>query len=658
MKSLLHLPHCHKILPLVYDESLSYYEVLCKVITNINTNSENISILDESLTYLKEHLPYFMYNVICVNDWGAMGDGETDDTEAIQRCFTNCPNSVILFKAGNYIISDEIMLYGNQGGQTIIFGGAYFEWRGGMAQTKSMFKIDAVTDEESRCRIIGGTINGRDYLGCAIENLRYHTVIDGVKVYDVTDTAIKIGDSGGGRSLQTICKDLYLFMSSHTGQGWSNVNNVKGISIYEPDNMFMGVNCLRLRHAIYMESQGNEFSECHFTASFEEPVVDDNVICSGVCMNPLSSSSISCNTFTNIYFDNVKYCFYYMKNSRVVNSVFNSKYFNSGANYTGLFRAFMQGGSGYGEVIADGFTVVPVGGRCQFFDSFFSNANFQFKVLNHQYFTKTIYSLNEGYRVDYIASHNANNGEYVPVMRGNDVTEGTLFSVGSIVCSANRGGYVKLHLMNREYGDATVTVSVNASRVRVHEIDEIAKLASFSLLFSAPVQFTLNGGTYYQYKMYVKPKVDFTETYLVMSADAPNFIGVYLNGDIPSEIIPSTDYDIANYTVVDIDEPPTIKNNYHNLATIGVTTADTITEALTKLPRGTNVYTVLRNTISGTNLYNSLPLNFDYVYVHMYKDNGTNTGICELIGQYNQEMHSYIGGNGSNGQATVTFTKL
>lgn len=34
---------CHKILPLVYDESLSYYELLCKVVEKVNEMAELIN---------------------------------------------------------------------------------------------------------------------------------------------------------------------------------------------------------------------------------------------------------------------------------------------------------------------------------------------------------------------------------------------------------------------------------------------------------------------------------------------------------------------------------------------------------------------------------------------------------------------------------------
>lgn len=42
--------YCQPILPLVYDESLSYYETLCKVVGHLNTTGETVNKLNEGLT--------------------------------------------------------------------------------------------------------------------------------------------------------------------------------------------------------------------------------------------------------------------------------------------------------------------------------------------------------------------------------------------------------------------------------------------------------------------------------------------------------------------------------------------------------------------------------------------------------------------------------
>lgn len=54
---------CHKILPLVYDESLSYYEVLCKVANKLNetidaTNQleDNVSVLNDNVNTLTDRV--------------------------------------------------------------------------------------------------------------------------------------------------------------------------------------------------------------------------------------------------------------------------------------------------------------------------------------------------------------------------------------------------------------------------------------------------------------------------------------------------------------------------------------------------------------------------------------------------------------------------
>lgn len=47
---------CYKVLPLVYDESLSYYEILCKVVKYINELIEQDKVITNELNKLKEEL--------------------------------------------------------------------------------------------------------------------------------------------------------------------------------------------------------------------------------------------------------------------------------------------------------------------------------------------------------------------------------------------------------------------------------------------------------------------------------------------------------------------------------------------------------------------------------------------------------------------------
>ena len=47
---------CQKVLPLVYDDSLSYYEVLCKTVTYINNIIKDIQTTDSEITELQKEI--------------------------------------------------------------------------------------------------------------------------------------------------------------------------------------------------------------------------------------------------------------------------------------------------------------------------------------------------------------------------------------------------------------------------------------------------------------------------------------------------------------------------------------------------------------------------------------------------------------------------
>lgn len=132
--------YCQKILPLVYDESLSYYETLCKIQKVLNEVIENENSLNTAFqtlleyvntqleTYAKEQLEEWLddgtlgdiiteellktYKVVNVKEYGAKGDGITDDTIAIQNAVNSClDGGTIYFPSGIYIIDGFVKSY-------------------------------------------------------------------------------------------------------------------------------------------------------------------------------------------------------------------------------------------------------------------------------------------------------------------------------------------------------------------------------------------------------------------------------------------------------------------------------------------------------------------------------------------------------------------
>ena len=47
---------CQKVLPLVYDDSLSYYEVLCKVVDYLNHMMDDVNVVINDYTELRKEL--------------------------------------------------------------------------------------------------------------------------------------------------------------------------------------------------------------------------------------------------------------------------------------------------------------------------------------------------------------------------------------------------------------------------------------------------------------------------------------------------------------------------------------------------------------------------------------------------------------------------
>lgn len=108
---------CHKVIPLTYDNSLSYYEVLCKVVNRLNelySNTEDMitEILDEM--GIGDNVRF--RNVYNVKDYGAKGDGSTDDRMAIQEALNYAYENgggIVFVPVGHYIVSKCIVIGDN-----------------------------------------------------------------------------------------------------------------------------------------------------------------------------------------------------------------------------------------------------------------------------------------------------------------------------------------------------------------------------------------------------------------------------------------------------------------------------------------------------------------------------------------------------------------
>lgn len=120
---------CQKVLPLVYDDSLSYYELLCKVTNKINELIENnnelpdyikneifLQLQDKNLEQIVSYLlTDLMINVKFPPEGiePAKGDGITDDTLTFQSCINYAHENggkTIFIPNGTYYVSSITLL--------------------------------------------------------------------------------------------------------------------------------------------------------------------------------------------------------------------------------------------------------------------------------------------------------------------------------------------------------------------------------------------------------------------------------------------------------------------------------------------------------------------------------------------------------------------
>ena len=85
-------------------------------VTDINTRLEQqINTVSGEVTDINTSLVYIRGNVFNVKEYGAKGDGVTDDTANIQRCIESAgSHSTIYFPHGVYVISEPLLYYSEQ----------------------------------------------------------------------------------------------------------------------------------------------------------------------------------------------------------------------------------------------------------------------------------------------------------------------------------------------------------------------------------------------------------------------------------------------------------------------------------------------------------------------------------------------------------------
>lgn len=231
--------HVQKVLPLVYDDTLSYYELLNKVVVKLNDlieNNENIpdfisGIISDFITsgelakVVSDIISDFILNVKYPPEGitPAVGDGSADDTEAIRECldYAKTNNMCLYFPSGKYLtdsleVTDTLMIKGDDRYTSVIVlkGGATKPLISGELNTLSISNIgfDANADVQ---------VNNIDLLNCEVNS----GIITNAYFTD-GDTNINLTVNGDMQISDTIVDRSLTYGIKVSGEGYTQADNI------------------------------------------------------------------------------------------------------------------------------------------------------------------------------------------------------------------------------------------------------------------------------------------------------------------------------------------------------------------------------------------------------------------------------------------------
>ena len=334
--------------------------------------------------------------LICAEDYGAIGDGETDCTVAIQTAINENPNSCITFKGGVYLISNTIFLKGDVDSVSLDLNGSIIRWNGntdnwtegnafvnmanhmGITSTPSvMFAVECDADYDrsqalnyGKTTIANGTIDCALKASIAIQNVIFMTEVFNMRIINFRYVGILVGTidggtynsrgvktSNNGRSTSIFVADCYITRAGNSAAD----PFTSGIMVTYPDNQFDNLVINHCENSMTFRSGGNMISNCHFTGEYNywsRPNAA-NYKSNGVRLWPYASDPIWINFFDNIYFNAFKRAFYAyqdgsqnlsLTNFRTECSNSHLTFYSTGAWFDSIFEMAWFGGSWFGSI--------------------------------------------------------------------------------------------------------------------------------------------------------------------------------------------------------------------------------------------------------------------------------------------------------------------
>lgn len=336
---------CQKVLPLVYDDSLSYYELLCKVVDYLNKTMEDVGVLVGDVTKLHEaykKLQKYVNDYFSALDvqeeinkkldelvksgkldtllntfipygtpemYGAKGDGVTDDTSAINKCILN-HNKIIL--KGTYLISgDNTLSLGDYGTTKYCIDGTNKHFIGGTLLTNSLAcfikgdntLIENVTFVHNN---VGGKYLTSSCVGSKAKNICIKNCKSNVPVLQVfSSNNCRVIECKFNRTNDTLCGSIIAFYKSNYCEAINNT--VKG-GCGDGDIGCYGVsyNCKFIGNTL--NAYNDKYSTKGLQGIYADSYTHDIIIDGNILENYYYGIDVKTNSFNVIVTNNVCKC--------------------------------------------------------------------------------------------------------------------------------------------------------------------------------------------------------------------------------------------------------------------------------------------------------------------------------------------------------------
>lgn len=225
----------------------------------VTSNSTAGNLVDER----KWMLRYYNSGCISVKDYGAKGDGVTDDTAAIQKAIDNNQLKDIIFPVGTYIISKSIITSANDSEKVRLLLG------------NAVIKASSAFPSGSYMITVGGKGTAKFGYGAQHDTGVYGGILDGNSVADggihltgvhqahLLNTVIKEVNQIGAcvdKPQTSISSDAYISGLMLAGK---SISGSIGLKVDGYDNNIKYIRTSAFQKGIQLNGGGNFLTECH-----------------------------------------------------------------------------------------------------------------------------------------------------------------------------------------------------------------------------------------------------------------------------------------------------------------------------------------------------------------------------------------------------------